>query len=145
MRRPRILVLTKTTAMGGAERLLMNALPYLDREQFEYRFAALDQQFKRRVRQTQTSDREHGMPERDLQAVSVNPSGVRSALGTFERLLREIRFDEQRDDLWCLGDFVNRGPESAASLRLWNDLGGRGVLGNHDVYALLAGSGAWKR
>jgi glycosyltransferase involved in cell wall biosynthesis len=29
--------------MGGAERLLMNALPYLDREQFEYRFAALDQ------------------------------------------------------------------------------------------------------
>jgi glycosyltransferase involved in cell wall biosynthesis len=36
-------VLTKTTTMGGAERLLMNALPYLDREQFEYRFAALDQ------------------------------------------------------------------------------------------------------
>jgi glycosyltransferase involved in cell wall biosynthesis len=42
MSRPRILVLTKTTTMGGAERLLMNALPYLDREQFEYRFAALD-------------------------------------------------------------------------------------------------------
>jgi glycosyltransferase involved in cell wall biosynthesis len=41
--RARILVLTKTTAMGGAERLLMNALPYLDREQFEYRFAALDE------------------------------------------------------------------------------------------------------
>jgi glycosyltransferase involved in cell wall biosynthesis len=42
MKRPRVLVLTKTTAMGGAERLLMNALPYLDQERFEYRFAALD-------------------------------------------------------------------------------------------------------
>jgi glycosyltransferase involved in cell wall biosynthesis len=43
MSRPRILVLTKTTTMGGAERLLMNALPYLDRKQFDYRFAALDE------------------------------------------------------------------------------------------------------
>ena len=63
----------------------------------------------------------------------------------FERLLKEIRFDAQRDELWCLGDLVNRGPESAAVLRLWNDLGGHGILGNHDVYALLANSGAWKR
>lgn len=42
MTRRRILVLTKTTALGGAERLLMNALPYLDRTAFDYRFAALD-------------------------------------------------------------------------------------------------------
>ena len=40
--RPRVLVLTKTTALGGAERLVMNGLPYLDREAFDYRFAALD-------------------------------------------------------------------------------------------------------
>jgi glycosyltransferase involved in cell wall biosynthesis len=37
-----VLVLTKTTALGGAERLVMNTLPYLDRESFSYRFAALD-------------------------------------------------------------------------------------------------------
>jgi glycosyltransferase involved in cell wall biosynthesis len=37
-----VLVLAKTTALGGAERLLINTLPYLDRRSFDYRFAALD-------------------------------------------------------------------------------------------------------
>jgi len=62
-----------------------------------------------------------------------------------ERLLKEIRFDPDRDELWCVGDLVNRGPDSAAVVRLWLDVGGRGVLGNHDVYSLLAESGACKR
>ena len=42
VRRFRVLVLTRTSSLGGAERLLMNTLPYLDRERFDYRFAALD-------------------------------------------------------------------------------------------------------
>jgi len=42
MSRPRVLMLTKTTALGGAERLLMNALPHLDRVRFDYRLAAFD-------------------------------------------------------------------------------------------------------
>ena len=59
--------------------------------------------------------------------------------------MKEIRFDPAGDELWCVGDLVNRGPDSAATMRLWGDIGGRSILGNHDVYAVLAQSGAWKR
>lgn len=63
----------------------------------------------------------------------------------FDDLLRAIRFDPARDEVWCLGDLVNRGPDSLAAVRLWRDIGGRGVIGNHDIYALLAYSGRWPR
>ena len=55
----------------------------------------------------------------------------------FDDLLRKIRFDPQVDEVWCVGDLVNRGPDSLAAVRLWRDIGGHGVVGNHDVYALL--------
>ncbi|UCE84746.1 MAG: glycosyltransferase, partial [Deltaproteobacteria bacterium] len=42
MTRLRVLVLTKTAALGGAERLLINSLPYLDRIAYDYRFAVLE-------------------------------------------------------------------------------------------------------
>jgi bis(5'-nucleosyl)-tetraphosphatase (symmetrical) len=70
---------------------------------------------------------------------------IQGCASEFERLLREIRFDAARDELWCLGDLVNRGPDSLATLRLWRDVGGRGVVGNHDVYALLVRAGRWPR
>jgi bis(5'-nucleosyl)-tetraphosphatase (symmetrical) len=53
-----------------------------------------------------------------------------------DALLGEIRHDPARDELWCVGDFVNRGPDSAAAVRLLRDAGARGVLGNHDLYVL---------
>ena len=62
-----------------------------------------------------------------------------------DALLREIRFDPVRDTLFAIGDLVNTGPDSAAVLRLWRDLGGHGVIGNHDVYAVLSDSGRWPR
>ncbi len=62
-----------------------------------------------------------------------------------EDLLRAIRFDPGRDVLWCVGDLVNRGPDSLATVRLWQSVGGRGVIGNHEVYALCARSGRWPR
>ena len=66
---------------------------------------------------------------------------VQGCARELDRLVRDIQFDPGRDELWCVGDVVNRGPDSLAALRLWRDLGGRGVLGNHDVNALLARSG----
>ena len=62
-----------------------------------------------------------------------------------ERLLRAIRFDPQADELWSIGDLVNTGPESLEALRLWRDARGRGVLGNHDIYALRVHDGSRKR
>ena len=59
----------------------------------------------------------------------------------FEKLLSVIRFDPKRDELWCLGDLINRGPDSLATLRIWSGIGGRSLLGNHEIHALLAFSG----
>lgn len=56
-------------------------------------------------------------------------------------LLGAIRFDPDSDELWLTGDLVNRGPDSAAALRLARDLGGHGVLGNHDLHALRSLAG----
>lgn len=40
------------------------------------------------------------------------------------------------DQILCVGDLVNRGPDSAGTLRLLRRLGARPVLGNHDLHAL---------
>jgi bis(5'-nucleosyl)-tetraphosphatase (symmetrical) len=70
---------------------------------------------------------------------------VQGCARELERLLKAMRFERRRDELWSLGDLVNRGPDSLEVLRIWKDLGARGVIGNHDAYALLARSGARKR
>lgn len=70
---------------------------------------------------------------------------VQGCAREFDRLLKSIHFDERRDELWILGDLINRGPHSLETLRLWRDVGGKGLLGNHDVYALLAHSGVVDR
>jgi bis(5'-nucleosyl)-tetraphosphatase (symmetrical) len=62
-----------------------------------------------------------------------------------DRLLREVRFEPATDELWSVGDLVNTGPDSLATLRLWRDVGGRAVLGNHDVYALRVRAGRRRR
>jgi len=58
-----------------------------------------------------------------------------------ERLLEKLAFDESSDALHPVGDFVNRGPDSAAVLRLCSRLGVGGVLGNHDVHLLRTARG----
>ena len=70
---------------------------------------------------------------------------VHGCARTLEDLVRAARVDLARDEVWFVGDLVNRGTDSAAALRLVRDLGGRGVLGNHDLYALRALAGEVER
>jgi len=70
---------------------------------------------------------------------------VQGCAREFDHLLKTIRFDPACDEIWCLGDLLNRGPDSLETLRLWQATGGRGVIGNHEVYAILAYEGVWPR
>ena len=60
-----------------------------------------------------------------------------------ERLLAEIAFSPSRDHLWLLGDLVNRGPQSLATLRRLRALDGSAtcLLGNHDLHLLAVAAG----
>ena len=61
----------------------------------------------------------------------------------FERLLAEIGFSPSRDRLHVLGDLVNRGPASLATLRRLRGLGDAAtcLLGNHDLHLLAVAEG----
>jgi fructose-1,6-bisphosphatase len=54
------------------------------------------------------------------------------------RLLQKVDFSPSRDELFVLGDLVNRGPDSVGVLRRLMALGPsvQCVLGNHDLHAL---------
>ena len=61
----------------------------------------------------------------------------------FRQLMEVIQFDAGKDQLWLVGDLVNRGPESLEVLRLVRSLGDRAitVLGNHDLHLLAVAEG----
>lgn len=47
--------------------------------------------------------------------------------------LKLLGFDFERDTLWALGDLVDRGPDSAAVVRLLNERWFESIKGNHEV------------
>ncbi|MDX8402696.1 MAG: symmetrical bis(5'-nucleosyl)-tetraphosphatase, partial [Mariprofundaceae bacterium] len=72
------------------------------------------------------------------------------AIGDIQGCFMEMRdaldaagFDARRDELWCVGDLVNRGPDSLTVLRFLRGLGRRcrAVLGNHDLQLLARWAG----
>jgi len=68
---------------------------------------------------------------------------IQGCYHAFQALLQRIQFDEESDQLWLVGDLVNRGSGSLEMLR-WcfaHQDSIRVVLGNHDLHALVVAEG----
>lgn len=71
---------------------------------------------------------------------------VQGCYTELQQLLEQVRFDPAHDQLWLVGDLVNRGPDSLKVLRLVKSLGDSAisVLGNHDLHLLAVAEGVGK-
>ena len=68
---------------------------------------------------------------------------IQGCLKPLQCLLEAVSFDPSVDQLWLVGDLINRGPDSLATLRFLKSLGDstRIVLGNHDLHFLAIAYG----
>lgn len=68
---------------------------------------------------------------------------IQGCKASLDRLLDRIAFSPNRDELWLVGDLVNRGPRSLDVLRWARDMGSAltCVLGNHDLHLLARAAG----
>jgi bis(5'-nucleosyl)-tetraphosphatase (symmetrical) len=70
---------------------------------------------------------------------------IHGCAAELDTLLATVGFDTACDELWSVGDIINRGPDSLAAARLWRDVGGRAVVGNHERYACGVAAGTRPR
>ena len=62
---------------------------------------------------------------------------IQGCFNELQNLLQLIAFDKKKDELWFVGDLVNRGPNSLEVLRFIKSLPRKVVvLGNHDFHLL---------
>jgi len=63
---------------------------------------------------------------------------IQGCYDPLSRLLDQVNFDQSKDTLLCVGDLVNRGPDSLNTLRFLKSLNKQciTVLGNHDIHLL---------
>ena len=68
---------------------------------------------------------------------------LQGCFNELQQLLDTIQFDPINDKLWLVGDLVNRGPDSLATLRWVKGMGDSviTVLGNHDLNLLVVAGG----
>lgn len=68
---------------------------------------------------------------------------IQGCYAEFEQLLQQLKLNPEHDQLWLVGDLVNRGAESLAVLRRVKSLGDAAitVLGNHDLHLLAVAAG----
>lgn len=71
---------------------------------------------------------------------------VQGCFDDLQRLLEIIQFEPSQDQVWLVGDLVNRGPKSTEVLRFAKNAGEsvKIVLGNHDLHLLAAAYGVTK-
>ncbi|MEX0739847.1 MAG: symmetrical bis(5'-nucleosyl)-tetraphosphatase [Pseudohongiella sp.] len=63
---------------------------------------------------------------------------IQGCYKSLRKLLKAVAFQPGADELWCVGDLINRGPKSLDTLRYLRDIGDAAtvVLGNHDLHFL---------
>ncbi len=63
---------------------------------------------------------------------------IQGCFQSLTTLLKKIEFDPKKDGLWLVGDLINRGPDSLATLRYLYSIRHaiKIVLGNHDLHFL---------
>ncbi len=71
---------------------------------------------------------------------------LQGCLKPLKKLLKKVRFNDDRDTLWLTGDLVNRGPQSLETLKFVYERRDNivTVLGNHDLHLLAVNEGIKK-
>ena len=68
---------------------------------------------------------------------------IQGCFATFQLLLNKINFNPEKDQLWLVGDLINRGKNNFETLQFaYNNRGSiQLVLGNHDLHFLAVATG----